>query len=433
MYFLRHRFSIQTRQWLSSPILIRLALFLSVFGPATITAMADNDASGVATYSIAGARLGYPILFLLVIITVLLGVTQEMGMRLTLISRRGLADLIREKFGVRTAVFIFASLVVANMGTIIVDMAAIKTTSSMLHIPAVPAVIIMVVIIYLFVTKGNYKLTQSIMLVSCLFYLAYILSAVQSKPDWGLAFSNLIVPHGVAFTPGYLKDYLLIGMGVLGTTITPWGQFFISSFAFDKKIDTQKIKYSQAETYWGAFLTDFFSFFMIVATAATLFIHNIPLQSGEQAALAIEPFAGNLAGTLFAFGILNAGFMGIVVVSLSTAYAFSEFFGLSGSLNSSYKQSRPFYILFLGQLLVSAAVILLPSVSLFQLVIATQALNAMTLPLVFYYLINLTDNRGLMGKFVNNAFQKYFTAGATVFIFLASIATLAAAALGWGA
>jgi Mn2+/Fe2+ NRAMP family transporter len=271
------------------------------------------------------------------------------------------------------------------------------------------------------------------MLVSCLFFLAYIISAIQAKPDWGLALSNLVVPHGVVLTPEYLKNYLIIGMGVLGTTITPWGQFFISSFAFDKKIDAQKIKYSQAETYWGAFLTDFFSFFMIVATAATLFLHHIPLESGEQAALAIQPFAGELAGTLFAFGILNAGFMGIVVVSLSTAYAFSEFFGLSGSLNSSFKQSKPFYIIFLGQLLVSAAVIMLPGVSLFQLVIATQALNAMTLPLVFYYLIKLTDDRELMGKFTNNSFQKYFTAVATVVIFVASIATLVAAAFGMGA
>ena len=432
MNLLRHRLSIQTRQWLASPIIHRVVLFFSVFGPATITAMADNDASGVATYSIAGARLGYPILFLLLIVTVLLGVTQEMGMRLTLISRRGLADLIREKFGVKTALFIFGSLLIANMGTIIVDMAAIKTTSSMLNIPAVPTVIFMVVVIYLFVTKGNYKLTQSIMLVSCLFFFAYIISAIQAKPDWGAALSNLIVPHGVSFTPEYLTSYLVIGMGVLGTTITPWGQFFISSFAFDKKIDAQQIKYSQAETYWGAFLTDFFSFFMIVATAATLFIHNIPLESGEQAALAIKPFAGELAGTLFAFGILNAGFMGIVVVSLSTAYAFSEFFGLSGSLNSSFKQSKIFYILFLGQLLFSAVIIMLPGVSLFQLVIATQALNAMTLPLVFYYLIKLTSDRELMGKDVNNSFQRIFTSIATVIIFIASIVTSAAAGSGLG-
>jgi Mn2+/Fe2+ NRAMP family transporter len=414
-------------RWRSSPWFKRLMIFLAIFGPATITAMADNDASGVATYSIAGAQLGYPILFLLLIITVLLGVTQEMGMRLTVITRRGLADLIREKYGVKTALLLFASLVIANMGTIIVDMAAVKTTSSMLNIPAWPAILVMVVVTFFFVTKGNYRLTQGIMLLSSFFYLAYIVSAVQSKPDWGLAFSNIFFPHGVKFSPAYWKTYLIVGMGVLGTTITPWGQFFISSFAFDKKIEAKNIRFSQFETYWGAFLTDFFSFFMIVATAATLFVHNITLQSGEQAALAIKPFAGELAGTLFALGILNAGFMGIVVVSLSTAYAFAEFFGLRGSLNASYSQSKPFYILFLGQLLVAAVVALIPGVSLFQLVIATQALNAMILPLVFYYLIRLTSSQELMKAYVNSHFQKNFSIVATVVIFLASILTLAAA------
>jgi len=415
------------RRLASSPLIRRLLLFISVFGPATITGMADNDASGVATYSIAGARLGYPILFALVLITILLGITQEMGMRLTLITRRGLADLIREKWGVRVSLLIFASLLVANMGTIIADLAAVKTTSAMLSIPAIPAIIVIVMVTFLFVTKGNYKLTQGIMLVVCLFYLVYIFSAFKAMPDWSEALTNLLFPHGVAFTRAYLRDYLLIGMGVLGTTVTPWGQFFISSFAYDKKIEAGKIGYSQAETYWGAFLTDFFSFFMIVATAATLFVHGIPLVSGEQAALAIKPFAGELAGTLFAVGILNAGFMGIVIVSLSTAYAFAEFFGLSGSLDTSYRQSRNFYILFLGQLVVAAIAIMLPGVSLFQLAIATQALNAMTLPLVFYYLIKLTSNKALMGRYANNSFQKYFTIVATMVIFIASISTLTAA------
>jgi Mn2+/Fe2+ NRAMP family transporter len=405
----------------------RIIIFISVFGPATITAMADNDASGVATYSISGARLGYPILFTLVLITILLGITQEMGMRLTLITRRGLADLIREKWGIKVSLFIFASLVIANMGTIIVDLAAVKTTSEMLNIPSIPAIIIIIFVTFIFVTKGNYKLTQSIMLVACLFYLTYIFSAFKAKPDWGLALSNLIYPHGVTLTKSYLKDYLIIGMGVLGTTVTPWGQFFISSFAYDKKIESGKILYSQIETYWGAFLTDFFSFFMIVATAATLFVHQIPLESGEQAALAIKPFAGELAGTLFALGILNAGFMGIVIVSLSTAYAFSEFFGLSGSLDTSYKDSKTFYILFLGQLIVAAIAILLPGVSLFNLAIASQALNAMTLPLVFYYLIKLTSNKSLMGNFANTAFQRNFAVVSTVVIVIASIGTLAAA------
>jgi len=404
----------------------KILLILAVFGPATITAMADNDATGVATYSISGAQLGYPILFLLLIITILLAVTQEMGMRLTLVTRRGLADLIREKYGVRAAVFIFLALLIANMGTIVADLAAIKATSGMLHLPAIPAIMVIFVIALLLITRGDYKMTQRLMLISCLFFFAYIFSAVRAHPDWGMAFSNLFFPHGVKVTPTYLHNYLIIGMGVLGTTITPWGQFFISSFADDKNIDKSRMGYSRAETYWGAFLTNLFSFFMIVATAATLFLHNIPLTSGEQAAKAIEPFAGNLAGELFAAGIINAGFMGIVIISLSTAYAFAEFFGMPRSLNDSFKKGRVFYFLYILQLVVALVVVLFPQVSFFQLVVATQVVNAVALPLIFYYLIKLTNSREMMGEYRNNTFIKVFAVVCTLIIVAASVFTVAA-------
>jgi Mn2+/Fe2+ NRAMP family transporter len=402
----------------------QLLLILAVFGPATITAMADNDAGGVATYSIAGAKLGYPILFLLPVITLLLAITQEMGMRLTVITRRGLADLIRERFGVRAAVWMFLALLVANIGTLVTEISAVKTTSAMFNIPAIPAVIAIVLVSFLFITRGNYKLTQNIMLVACLFFLAYIFSAMKAKPDWSLALGNMAYPHGVDFTREYMRDYLIIGMGVLGTTITPWGQFFISSFAFDKKIEKGKVGLSQLETYWGAFLTDFFSFFMIVATAATLFVHGIALTSGEQAALAIRPFAGDLAGKLFALGILNAGFMGLVIVSLSTAYAFAEFFGVSGSLDDSFKKSKTFYFLYISQLVIATAVILFSNISLFQVAVVTQIINAVALPLVFYFLIKLTSDRVLMGEFANNRFQRWFAIACTIVIVVASAFTV---------
>ncbi len=409
----------------------KLLLFLTVFGPATITAMADNDAGGVATYSIAGAKLGYPILFLLPVITLLLALTQEMGMRLTVVTRRGLADLIRERYGVRAATFMFGTLLVANIGTLITELSAVKTTSGMFGIPPIPAVIVIVIISFVLITRGNYKVTQSIMLVACLFFLVYIFSAVKAQPDWNLALTNLAWPHGVDFTKSYLKDYLIIGMGVLGTTITPWGQFFISSFAYDKKIEKGKVGLSQLETYWGAFLTDFFSFFMIVATAATLFVNNIVLDSGERAAMAIAPFAGKIASELFAVGILNAGFMGLVIVSLSTAYAFAEFFGLSGSLDDSFKKSKTFYILYIAQLLIATLFVILTQVDLFQVALVTQIINAVALPLVFYYLIRLTNDRGLMGEFANNKFQKYFATVSSVVIVLASLFTVVAVFL-WG-
>ncbi len=412
------------------PLRRRLAVLLAVFGPATITAMADNDAGGVATYSVAGATLGYPILFPLLIITVLLAITQEMGMRLTVVTGKGLADLIRERFGVKVSMLIFASLVIANMGTLITELSSIKVTSQMLHVPGAPAVILMVGVSYLLVSKGNYKLTQNIMLLSCFLFLAYIISAFRAKPDWGLALGNLFYPHGVQATPEYLRNYLIIGMGVLGTTITPWGQFFVSSFSYAKKIAQHAVAYAQAETYWGAFLTNFFSFFMIVATAATLFAHGIKLVSGEQAALAIQPFAGKLAGVLFAVGILNAGFMGLVVVSLCTAYAFAEFFGIAGSLNESFKESRLFYTLYLGQLVVAAIVVMFPGVSLFQLAVTTQVINAMCLPLALRYLIKLTSDRELMGRHVNTPFQRKFASIAVVVIIVASVFTVGAMLFG---
>jgi NRAMP (natural resistance-associated macrophage protein)-like metal ion transporter len=418
-------------QWVASRWTRSLLILLSVVGPATITAMADNDAGGVATYSLAGATLGYTILFPLLIITVLLGITQEMGMRLTLVTRRGLADLIREKYGIKVSLFMFLGLFIANLGTITVEVSAIRTTSGMLNIPAAPFVILILIIAFLFITKGNYKLTQNIMLVVSVFYITYVISAIKAKPDWGLALSNLIYPHGVTWTRQYLISYLVIGMGVLGTTITPWGQFFISSFAFDKKMEKDTLKYSQFETYLGAFWTDFFSFFMIVATASTLFARGIVLTSGEQAAEAIRPFAGDLASTLFAVGILAAAFMGLVVVPLSTAYAFSEFFGLSGSLDSDYQKSKTFYILFIIQLVAAALLTAIPGISLFHFAIATQTLNAMILPLVFYYLIKLASSRNLMGVHANSAFQKNFTAIASVFIVIASAFTVIAVVFRW--
>jgi len=418
-------------KWMANRWMRRLILLFSVFGPATIAAMADNDASGVATYSIAGATLGYPILFLLVIVTILLAITQEMGMRLTLVARRGLADLIREKYGIKVSLFIFAGLLISNLGTIALDLWIAKSTSQMLGLPVIPVLLLLLLFIFLLVTRGNYKFVQSMMLIVSLFYLMYVISAIKAMPDWGLAFGNLLYPHGVEWTKEYTRNYLLIGMGVLGTTITPWGQFFISSFAFDKKMDKGKIIYSQLETYWGALITDIFSFFMIVATAATLFVHHIPLLSGEQAALAIEPFTGKLAGLLFALGMLNASLMGLVIIPLSTAYAFSEFFGLSGSLDTGFQKSKTFYTLFILQLALAAVIIFIPNISLVPLTEGTQILSAMILPLVFYYLIKLTSSKSLMGEYVNNRFQKNFTSWASVFIVIASAFTVAAVIFNW--
>ena len=294
----------------------------------------------------------------------------------------------------------------------------------MFGLPPLFMIAILIIFASFMVIKGSYRLNQSLLLFACLFFFTFIFSAIKSRPDWGLAISNLFFPHGVDFSGDYLKNYLVIGMSVLGTTITPWGQFFISSFAFDKNIDPKKLKYSQLETYIGAFLTDFFSFFMIVATAATLFYYGITITSGEEAALAIRPFAGELASTVFALGILNAGFMGMLIISLTTAYAFSEFFGFSGSLDAAYQRGKTFYRIFLLQIIIASVIVMIPSVNLFKLALYTQSLNAMMLPLVFYFLVKFTNSKELMGKHINTNFQKYFAVSSIVVILLASFFTV---------
>jgi Mn2+/Fe2+ NRAMP family transporter len=341
-------------------------------------------------------------------------------------TRRGLADLIRERWGVRTSVLIFGALFFANVACTVTDLAAVKTTSALFNLPAIPAVIVVVAFTFFFITRGNYRQTEKIMLFSSLFFLTYVVSAVMAKPDWGLAISNLFYPHGAEATPDYLRNYLIIGMGVLGTTITPWGQFFISSFAYDKKIERGKVSYSEIETYVGAFITDFFSFFMLVATAATLFVRKIPLTDGTTAAMAIAPFAGRLAGILFAVGILNAGFMGFVVISLSTAYAFAEFFGIPGSLNDTYRESPTFYTLFLIQILLSLFIVILPGIDLFKVALFSQVVNAIALPLVLYFLIRLASDKSLMGEYANTKFQIYFSTISAVVIAIAAFFTVAA-------
>ncbi len=398
----------------------RLLIFLAVFGPATITAISDNDAAGVATYSLGGANFGYSLLFVLSFVTVLLAVTQEMGARISIVTQRGLGDLIRERYSIKISLLVFTCLLIANIGTIVANFAALKTASSMFHMPALPLMVFVIVLSFLFISKGDYKTNQRIFLIGTVLYFSYVFSAFKARPDWGLAVTSLVSPLNIQFS----KEYLLASIALLGTTITPWGQFFVQSFVADKKLSINKLKYVQAETYFGAIVTDFFSFFMIVATAATLYAHKIPLASGEEAALAIAPFAGPLASALFGFGLLTAAIMGIIIISLSTAYAFSEFFGFEGSLDTPFERGRLFYTLFLTQLIVAASVALIPTVSLFQVVLVTQSLNAILLPAIFYFLLRFTNDKELMGAHTNGPLYNYFIVGASLVIIISSFTAL---------
>lgn len=394
--------------------------FLAVLGPSVITTMAGNDGAGVITYSFAGAQLGYAALITLPILTVLYAVTQEMGSRAAIVTGKGLGDLIRERFGIRVALFIFTLLTVANFGTIITNVAALKTSAEMIGIPSLPFILLVIVFCFLLVTRTKYEKSQKIFLTGMVFYCAYVFSAVEGKPEWGRVVTSLVLPNSDMFT----KDFIITSMAVLGTTITPWGQFFVQSYMKDKNVPVSRLQYAKLEAYLGAFLSNFFTIFIMVATAATLYVNNIPMDSGERAAEAIKPFAGDMAGILFAVGLINAAIIGIIIVSLSSAYAFSEFFGFSGSLDEPYKKEKSFYLNYLTSIILAAILVITPWFPLFQIVIFTQSLNGILLPIFFYFLLKVVNDRELMGEHVNGRYFNKFAVASTIFIAFAAAFTI---------
>jgi NRAMP (natural resistance-associated macrophage protein)-like metal ion transporter len=404
----------------------KILLFLAVLGPSTITTMAGNDGGGVATYSLAGAKLGYGVLITLPFLTLLYVITQEMGSRIAVVTGKGLADLIRERFGVVIACLMFVLLTIANFGSTLTNVSALKAASEVLGISPIPFILIMILVSFVLVTKGSYETNQKVFLLGGFLYIAYIISAVKGNPNWGLAFKSLAIPTSHVFN----KDFFLTSIAVLGTTITPWGQFFVQSYMKDKNIPLQNLRFAKFEALFGASLSNMFTFFIIIATAATLFIHNIPLLSGEQAVLAIQPFAGKFSGLLFGIGLINASIIGMIIISLSTAYAFSEFFGFEGTLDAPFSKSRIFYGIFLGNLIVAALIVMLPFVSLFQIVLYTQSLNAILLPVILYFLLRISNNKELMGVYTNNKWYNIIAIVSSALIIIASVLAVITSFLG---
>lgn len=395
-------------------------------GPGLITAFADNDASGVSVYSVAAAQFGYLILIITIPMTLLLAVTQEIGARLAIVAEKGLADLIRERYGVRTAIWMFVFLFIVNMVVVIMDVSGIKSALTLFGLNPYVFVPIIVGFLALFVVAMNYKTTERFFLVLIGFYIMYIVSAVLAKPDWGTAFKSLIIPHGTV-TP----QFLYTAIAVLGTTVTAWGQFFINSYVKDKHVTVDNIKYNRWEIYLGAFLTDAFSFFMMVAVIATLYVNRVPITDAAQAAMAIRPFAGDLAGILFGLGLLVAGMLGCIIVPLSTAYAFSEFFGYSGSLDEDFRKSKLMYTIFFVQLIIGTLVVMIPQVSLFTITVIGNFINGAILPVIFYFLYQFANNEAIMGEHRNNRLQNWMLVGSGALISLGSIAGIVGQLMGW--
>lgn len=373
---------------------------MAVVGPGIITAFADNDAGGVATYSVAASKFGYSMLTTLLPITIVLLVTQEIGSRLAVVTGKGLGDLIREKFGIRISVLIFSLLFFVNFGVIMQNIGGLKDGLALFNLNLWIFLPVVIGFLFLFITKASYAKVEKFFLFLILFYFAYFISAVLAKPDWARVGQSLVIPQGkISF------DFLYTSIAVLGTTVTAWGQFFINSYVKDKRLTVDKLKYNKLEIYVGSFLTNIFSLFMMVAVIATVYANKIPIEGAADAALAIKPFAGELASVLFGAGLLVAGFIGAAIVPLATAYAFSEFFGYEGSLDVSFSKSRLFYGFFIFQVLLGVVAVSIPGLSLFNITLYADFLNGIFLPVILFFLYRFVNDKDLMGKYANSRFQ----------------------------
>lgn len=379
---------------------LKILIILAVVGPGIITAFADNDAGGVATYSVAASKFGYSMLTTLLPITIVLLVTQEIGSRLAVVTGKGLGDLIREKFGIRISVLIFSLLFFVNFGVIMQNIGGLKDGLALFNLNLWIFLPVVIGFLFLFITKASYAKVEKFFLFLILFYFAYFISAVLAKPDWAKVGQALVIPQGkISF------DFLYTSIAVLGTTVTAWGQFFINSYVKDKRLTVDKLKYNKLEIYVGSFLTNIFSLFMMVAVIATVYANKIPIEGAADAALAIKPFAGELASVLFGAGLLVAGFIGAAIVPLATAYAFSEFFGYEGSLDVSFSKSRLFYGFFIFQVLLGVVAVSIPGLSLFNITLYADFLNGIFLPVILFFLYRFVNDKDLMGKYANSRFQ----------------------------
>ena len=370
----------------------RVALFLAVMGPGLITASVDNDAGGITTYSVAGAQFGTKLLWTLGPVTLALIVVQEMSARMGVVTGKGLADLIRENFGVRTTFWISVALVVANLANTVAEFAGVAASLQIFRVPPWVSVPLVALGVWLLVLKGSYRVIEKVFLVASLLYVAYPNSMILAKPDWGeVALA--------AITPTFQTDgaYVALLIGLVGTTIAPWMQFYQQAAVVEKRIDVDELLYTRIDVVLGCLVTYVVAFSIVMACAATLHRQGISIQTADQAALALAPLAGRYASWLFAFGLFNASLFAAAILPLSTAYFVTESAGWESGLDRKWGEAKQFYWLFTGIVVVGAAVVLIPRLPLIRIMLVSQIVNGMLLPFVLVYMLRLANDEQLMG------------------------------------
>lgn len=400
--------------------LTKLWIFLSILGPGIITANVDNDAGGITTYSIAGAHFGYSMLWTLIPITLALFVVQEMCARMGVVTGKGLADLIRENFGVRPTVLLLAGIIIANLGTTTAEFAGIAASMEIVGVSKYISVPIAAAIVWLLIVKGTYRSIEKIFLVASSFYITYIISGLLMHPDWNYLLTQTLTPT-MSISSGYL--YMLIG--VIGTTITPWMQFYLQSSVVEKGVKVSDYKYTKWDVYTGCVVTDVVSYFIIFTCAATIFAHGIRIETAKDAALALFPLAGSYAAWLFAFGLLNASLFAASVLPLSTSYLLCEGMGWDSGLNKRFREAPQFYIIYTLLIVIGAIIILMPNVPLLAIMVLAQVVNGSLLPLVLAFMLILINNRKLMGQYINGKAFNIIAWGTAVILSILTVLMVA--------
>jgi NRAMP (natural resistance-associated macrophage protein)-like metal ion transporter len=392
MGFLR---SIITRLWKLDRR--RIFLFLAVVGPGIITANVDNDAGGITTYSVAGASFGYKLLWIFIPMTIALVVVQEMSARMGAVTGKGLADLIRENFGVRMTFFIMVCLLFADLGNTISEFAGVGASMELFGVSKYISVPAGALFVWFIVVRGSYKYVERVFLAACVLYFTYVISGFMANPPWGTVMKELVVPNF-----SFNNDYLTMLIGLIGTTIAPWMQFYIQSAVVEKGITARQYAYSRMDVIFGCFMTDFVALFIVVACAATIYAHGVHIETAKDAALALSPLAGKWASILFALGLLNASLFSASILPLATAYYVCEAFGFDSGIDKSWDEAPIFYWLYTLLVGIGAAVILIPNIPLIQVMLWSQVVNGMLLPFILVFMLMLINDQEIMGNYVNS-------------------------------
>ena len=376
-------------------------LFFAVLGPGFITANVDNDSGGILTYSQAGAQYGYTLLWTMIPITLALIVVQEMCARMGAVTGKGLSDLIREEFGLRITFLVMILLVIVNFGNVMAEFAGIAGSMQLFHVSKYISVPVCAFIVWLLVVKGDYKSVEKVFLIASVVYIAYIFAGVLSGPDWHLALVQTVKIPGRAVWSD--MNYVYMTIGVIGTTITPWMQFYLQSSIVEKGITVKEYKHSRLDVIVGSIFTDVVAWFIIVACAATLYTHGVRnITEASDAAEAMKPLAGQYAFILFAGGLFNASLFAASILPLSTAYTVCEGLGLESGLDKSFSEARFFYWFYTLLLALGAAAVLIPNFPLIKVIIGSQVLNGVLLPVVLIFMLRLINRYELMGEYTNS-------------------------------